>query len=203
MNIFYLIGHGGSGKSLYAKSIDKYFKNDKLDIVYYDEDEEVTKISGYETFNELLKNENTIQPFYDKFIKILSIEVKKNKNKIFVVALGGYSILIKEELYKNGCKIYIKSSLENILHTADERAILGIRYSVIQGFDTTPKNLQFKEFELEIFKDYYHKADKFYLQKMDFLVNNDKNDALIFEANLKLIGDYIKKNKMLQRVITK
>ncbi len=192
MNIFFLIGHGGSGKSLYASSVAEYCQNSKSKTIYYDEDDKVAEVAGYNSFVELLKNENTIQPFYNQYINKLKEEAAiMNRDKVFIVSTGGFSILIDETLYEDAYKIYIKSSLADILRSVEERLVKGISFPVIKGFDSVPKNLEFKEFEIDLFKDYYHKADLFYTQKMDLLIENTHKDRELFEKNIKIITEYI------------
>ena len=190
MAIFYLIGHGGSGKSLYAKSVGEY-KNTEANIVYYDEDDKVAEAAGYSNFTELLKNESSIQPYYTQYIEQLNVEAQNNKETSFVVSTGGYSILIDESLYADGHKIYIRSSLKDILKSVAERKKRGINFSLIKGFDAVPKSLKFIDFELEEFKDYYHKADLFYADKMDLLIQNRHEDENLFDINVERILQYI------------
>ena len=195
MNIFFLIGHGGSGKSLYAKSVGEYCQNTETNVIYYDEDDKVAQVAGYNSFSELLKNESTIQQFYNKYIEKLKVKASKNKDKNFVVSTGGYSILIDEILYEDGQEIYIKSSLKDILKSVEERLERGISFPVIKGFETVPKKLDFKEFEIELFKNYYHKANLFYIDKMDLLIVNNHQNKNTFDTNIKKIVNYITLNK--------
>ena len=195
MNIFFLIGHGGSGKSLYASSVAEHCQDSKREIISYDEDDKVAQVAGYNSFVELLKNENSIQPFYNQYIKKLKDEASLNKDKVFIVSTGGFSILIDETLYENGYKIYIKSSLADILRSVEERLAKGIQFSVIKGFDSIPKDLEFKEFETNLFLEYYHKADLFYTQKMDLLIKNNHHDRELFKENIKIITKYINKKE--------
>ena len=192
MNIFFLIGHGGSGKSLYAKSIAEYWNSSEREVVYYDEDDKVTEVAGYSSFVELLKNEDSIQAFYNQYIEKLNIEAAKNQDKVYIVSTGGFSILIDETLYENAYKIYIKSSLADILKSVEERREKGISFSVIKGFESVPKNLEFQGFELEAFKEYYFKADLFYTQKMDLLIENNHQDKNIFDNNINKIVECMK-----------
>ena len=191
-NIYFLIGHGGSGKSLYGKSVEEYFDNKDSSIVYYDEDNEVAKIAGYSSFSELLENETQIQKFYNKFTEKLIVEAEKRKNEVFVVSTGGYSVLIDDSLYKNGYKIYIKSALKDILKSVDERSKLGIHFLIIKGFETVPKKLEFKKFEIDLFIDYFYKADDFYTSMTNLLIENKHNDKDKFQKNIKKIVDKIK-----------
>jgi len=191
MNIFYLIGHGGSGKSLYAKSIATYCKVEEMNTVYYDEDEQVAKVAGYASFSDLVENESFIQHFYNQYLENLKIEAEKNKDTMFVIATGGFSLLIDETLYKNGYKIYIKSSLLDILKSVEERKKIGIHFPIIQGFEITPKKLNFKEFELKLFESYYYKANNFFTKEMDFLIENRHQDKELFDLNIKKILEYI------------
>jgi len=191
LNIFFLIGHGGSGKSLYAKSVAKYSKNTKNNVVFYDEDDQVAQSAGYNTFTELLENETNIQHFYKKYIKELKIEAVNNKDRVFIVSTGGYSILIDENLYADSHKIYIRSSLEDILKSVNERLEKGVIFPIIKGFEAVPKKLDFVEFELNLFKDYYKKANLFYMDKMDLLIENNHHDKKLFSINVKTILKYI------------
>ena len=190
MAIFYLIGHGGSGKSLYAKSVGEY-ESTEANIVYYDEDDKVAEAAGYSSFTELLQNESSIQHFYKDYIEQLKVEAQHNKETSFVVSTGGYSILIDENLYDDGHKIYIRSSLKDILKSVEERKKRGIRFPLIKGFDTVAKNLEYIEFEFEQFKDYYHKADLFYTDKMELLIQNRHDDVNLFDINVERILKYI------------
>lgn len=191
MNIFFLIGHAGSGKSFYGKSVKKYMDSSKYSMIYYDEDEQVASIAGYNSFEELLDNERNIQHYYAKFMDSLRVEADSKKNIVFVVSTGGYSVLIDDLLYKNGYKIYIKSSLEDILKSIQERSTRGISSSIVQGFDKVPKQLEFKEFETNLFHEYFHKADEFYIDMMNLLIENKHTDKEAFETNNKKIADYI------------
>jgi len=46
-----------------------------------------------------------------------------------------------------------------------------------------------------VLKDYYHKANLFYTDKMDLLIDNKHQDKELFDMNVKKIGEYIMLNK--------
>lgn len=219
-NLYYLIGHPGAGKTTHAKHIKKqqevnktisYYENNEL----LDEDDEVVKISEFNSMLELISNvyvykqakyEN-VQDYYVEFYSILEDKYKNEKDTLFLLSTGGFSPIYDKEKFKNSNCLYIKTSIEDLKNTMKERLMIH-KENVKNGIDSIEPEILILDdnyniiqrktnYTEEEFVDFYNKTNKLYeeLAKGNVFFNDREEKTLESNSNkiITVINENLKK----------
>ena len=171
---FFLVGFMATGKTTVGKRLSS-----KLNIPFFDSDREIEQILGC-SINEYFRT-NEESKFRVIEEKIIIEKIKKNKNKGFIMSLGGGAYLnhnIRKLMNIVGISIWLNSNIDIIYNrlkkSKNERPLMAT-------FNTKEK--------LETLL----KERSFYYQKADIKVNimNTSKDKMS-DIILKQINEYIR-----------
>lgn len=118
--IYYIIGYPCSGKSTFANKIGKYYNVEVIDL-----DEEISKIYGGNTINELF-NILGEDKFREAEANVLHKISESKKNSDVIISTGGGCACYYRNItcmHKYGIIIYLKCSVNTIYKRLSEEEI--------------------------------------------------------------------------------